>query len=115
MCSRPRGSALSRCSGVSASCSNSTRPARCSPRRAIGAPRTTSPAASADACKVEMMVDPHTAKAFDLDLQDLARMVAEMGGLAEKQIAESVDALPRRDARLAQRVVSLNPTIANLQ
>ena len=25
----------------------------------------------------------HTTKAFDTDLQDLARMVAEMGGLAE--------------------------------
>ena len=61
------------------------------------------------------MVDSHTAKAFDLDLQDLARMVAEMGGLAEKQIAESVDALSRRDSKLAQRVVSLDPTIDNLQ
>src|SRR5437667_749046 len=61
------------------------------------------------------MADQHTAKAFDVDLQDLARMVAEMGGLAEKQIAESVDALARRDARLAQRVVSLDPTIDNLQ
>ena len=45
------------------------------------------------------MADQHTAKAFDVDLQDLARMVAEMGGLAEKQIAESVDALARRDGR----------------
>ena len=61
------------------------------------------------------MVDQHTAKAFDVDLQDLARMVAEMGGLAEKQIAESVDALARRDARLAQRVVALDPSIDNLQ
>src|SRR5882762_6871856 len=61
------------------------------------------------------MVDPHTAKAFDLDLQDLARMVAEMGGLAEKQIAEAVDALGRHDARLAQRVIALDPTIDNLQ
>ncbi|MGE0063286.1 MAG: phosphate transport system regulatory protein PhoU, partial [Xanthobacteraceae bacterium] len=26
----------------------------------------------------------HTSKAFDSDLQELARMVAEMGGLAEK-------------------------------
>ncbi len=34
------------------------------------------------------MTDPHTTKAFDVDLQDLARMVAEMGGLAEKQVAE---------------------------
>jgi phosphate transport system protein len=61
------------------------------------------------------MVDHHTAKAFDVDLQDLARMVAEMGGLAEKQIAESVDALARRDANLAQRVVALDPTVDALQ
>jgi len=61
------------------------------------------------------MADQHTAKAFDVDLQDLARMVAEMGGLAEKQIAESVDALAKRDARLAQRVVALDPTIDALQ
>ncbi|HMK79855.1 MAG TPA: phosphate signaling complex protein PhoU [Xanthobacteraceae bacterium] len=61
------------------------------------------------------MVDSHTTKAFDVDLQDLARMVAEMGGLAEKQIAESVDALSRRDATLAQRVVALDPTIDALQ
>jgi len=61
------------------------------------------------------MADQHTAKAFDVDLQDLARMVAEMGGLAEKQIAESVDALARRDAKLAQRVVALDPTVDALQ
>jgi phosphate transport system protein len=61
------------------------------------------------------MADQHTAKAFDVDLQDLARMVAEMGGLAEKQIAEAVDALGRHDARLAQRVVALDPTIDALQ
>ena len=42
----------------------------------------------------------HTVKAFDVDLQELTRMVAEMGGLAEKQIADAVDALARRDADL---------------
>ena len=51
------------------------------------------------------MMNEHTAKAFDVDLQEITRMVAEMGGLAEKQIADSVDALARRDADLAQRVV----------
>ena len=61
------------------------------------------------------MADHHTAKAFDVDLQDLARMVAEMGGLAEKQIADAVDALAKRDARLAQRVAALDPTIDGLQ
>ena len=42
-------------------------------------------------------------------------MVAEMGGMAEKQIAESVDALARRDGKLAQRVVALDPSVDALQ
>ena len=57
----------------------------------------------------------HTHKAFDTDLQDLARMVAEMGGLAEKQVADSVDALSKRDTALAQRVAVADANIDNLQ
>jgi phosphate transport system protein len=57
----------------------------------------------------------HTIRAFDADLQDLARMVAEMGGLAEKQIGDSVDALVKRDLALAQRVISLDAKIDALQ
>src|SRR6516164_1302407 len=44
----------------------------------------------------DMVIPEHTAKAFDVDLQELSRMVAEMGGLTEKQIADAVDALSRR-------------------
>ena len=57
----------------------------------------------------------HTIRAFDSDLQDLSRMVAEMGGLAEKQVAESVNALARRDTTLAQRVTSADAEIDDLQ
>src|SRR5262249_5840584 len=57
----------------------------------------------------------HTMKAFDTDLQDLARMVAEMGGLAEKQVAEAVDALAKRDTTLAQRVTAADASIDALQ
>jgi phosphate transport system protein len=57
----------------------------------------------------------HTTRAFDADLQDLARMVAEMGGIAEKQIGESLDALVRRDIALAERVIAADPKIDNLQ
>ncbi len=57
----------------------------------------------------------HTHKAFDTDLQDLARMVAEMGGLVEKQIADSVDALVKRDSALAQRVTQADANIDALQ
>jgi phosphate transport system protein len=61
------------------------------------------------------MVNEHTAKAFDVDLQDITRMVAEMGGLAEKQIADSVDALAKRDAERARRVVAADSGIDVLQ
>ncbi|MGD9769870.1 MAG: phosphate signaling complex protein PhoU, partial [Pseudolabrys sp.] len=57
----------------------------------------------------------HTTKAFDLDLQELDRMVAEMGGLAEKQIAESVSALTKRDLERARRVVAADERIDALQ
>jgi phosphate transport system protein len=57
----------------------------------------------------------HTHKAFDSDLQDLARMVSEMGGLAEKQIADAVHALARHDTVLAQRVVSTDTATDALQ
>jgi phosphate transport system protein len=57
----------------------------------------------------------HTLKAFDVDLEELARMVAEMGGLAEKEIADSIMALARRDLDLAQKVIALDPSVDNLQ
>ena len=43
------------------------------------------------------MMNEHTAKAFDVDLQELTQRVAEMGGLAERLVADSVAALTRRD------------------
>jgi phosphate transport system protein len=61
------------------------------------------------------MIEQHTAKAFDADLQELARMVAEMGGLAEKQVADSVDALAKRDTALAQRITAADRNIDVLQ
>lgn len=61
------------------------------------------------------MVTEHTMKAFDADLQDLARMVAEMGGFAEQQISDAIDALDRRDALLAQQVITSDVQIDTLQ
>src|SRR6185437_7030758 len=61
------------------------------------------------------MTEHHTVKAFDSDLQELARMVAEMGGLAERQVADAVDALARRDTALAQRVTAADAQIDALQ
>jgi phosphate transport system protein len=61
------------------------------------------------------MASEHTAKAFDSDLQELTRLVAEMGGLVERMITESVDALIRRDVALGKRVVAADIEIDNLQ
>jgi phosphate transport system protein len=49
-----------------------------------------------------MVMTEHTHKAFDADLQELSRMIAEMGGLAERQIGDAIDALNRHDAVLSQ-------------
>ena len=57
----------------------------------------------------------HTAKAFDTDLQDIKRKVAEMGGLAERQIADATRALVERDVDLAERVITTDPTIDAMQ
>jgi phosphate transport system protein len=62
-----------------------------------------------------MTITDHTHRAFDLDLQELIRMVAEMGGLAEKQIGAAMDALDRRDATLARKVVAEDQRIDALQ
>ncbi|HVX29612.1 MAG TPA: phosphate signaling complex protein PhoU [Nitrolancea sp.] len=61
------------------------------------------------------MANEHTAKAFDDDLQELTRLVAEMGGLAERQIVDSVDSLIRRDVALSKRVVAADVEIDKLQ
>jgi phosphate transport system protein len=57
----------------------------------------------------------HTTKAFDSDLQEIMRKVAEMGGLAEKQIADAVQALLERDAELAGHVIATDPTVDAMQ
>ena len=57
----------------------------------------------------------HTAKAFDVDLQEITRKVAEMGGLAERQIGDSVRALVERDVELAERVIGADTAIDALQ
>ena len=62
-----------------------------------------------------MVIPEHTAKAFDVDLQELSRMVAEMGGLTEKQIADAVDALSRRNPEQAQQIVKADLGVDALQ
>jgi phosphate transport system protein len=47
----------------------------------------------------------HTSRAFDADLQELTRMIVEMGGYTERQFVEAVDALTKRDRSHAHDVI----------
>jgi phosphate transport system protein len=57
----------------------------------------------------------HIVKSFDIELRDLRNLVVEMGGYAEKSVADSIDALLKRDVALAQRVIAVDSTIDALQ
>ena len=48
----------------------------------------------------------HTTRAFDVDLQEIARKVVEMGRLAKQQIEGANCALLRRDIEFAERVAA---------
>ncbi|TXH80526.1 MAG: phosphate signaling complex protein PhoU, partial [Rhizobium sp.] len=52
------------------------------------------------------MVSTHILSAYDEDLKFLTRRIAEMGGLAEQMVSDSVRALVNSDAALAQKVIS---------
>ncbi len=62
-----------------------------------------------------MNVSDHTTRVFDSDLIKLTQMVAQMGGLAQKQIADAIDALARHDIGLARQVIDLDGTVDDLQ
>jgi len=50
----------------------------------------------------------HIVSSYDVELQDLRRTIAEMGGVAEKLLIDAMDALVRRDTPLAQAVIALD-------
>ena len=60
---------------------------------------------------MDLAMSAHTRTVFDADLQDLVRMVAEMGGLAERQIVQAFDALAQRNTELARKVIERDTTL----
>ena len=57
----------------------------------------------------------HTARAFDADLQELARKIAEMGSLAERQLTNAFEALAKRDTKLASSIIAADDQVDALQ
>ncbi|MGF9757095.1 phosphate signaling complex protein PhoU [Microvirga sp. 0TCS3.31] len=53
----------------------------------------------------------HIVRSYDTDLQGLRQRIAEMGGIAEKMLVDSVAALARHDKPLAQTVIASDPRL----
>jgi phosphate transport system protein len=63
----------------------------------------------------EENVMEHTVSAYDQELRGLAGRIAEMGGLAEHLVGDSISALARIDVDLARRVVREDVRLDALQ
>ncbi len=51
------------------------------------------------------MTSRHIVSAFDQDLRTISSRIAEMGGLAEEQLGQAIEALQNRDSELANGVI----------
>lgn len=57
----------------------------------------------------------HIVRSFDSELNELTHIIAQMGGLAEDQLANAIKALVRRDADLAAKVIVQDARIDELE
>ena len=57
----------------------------------------------------------HIVRSYDTDLEGIRRSLAEMGGMAERMLGDSTVALVRRDTALAQKIISADQRLDNLQ
>jgi len=64
---------------------------------------------------MSMAMSDHTTRAFDGDLQELTRLVAEMGGRVEQQLHDAIDALVKYDCEKGQQVVLADNSLDDLQ
>jgi len=57
----------------------------------------------------------HTVRSFDEDMNALTAKIAEMGALAEKQVADALDALTARDIETAAKVIERDEEVDRLE
>jgi phosphate transport system protein len=60
-------------------------------------------------------MNDHIVKSFDQELQLLDKKVAQMGGLAERLLAQGFDSLERRDPKLAEAAIASDRAIDLLE
>ena len=61
------------------------------------------------------MASEHIIKSYDEELQRLNKIIIEMGGLAESQLAAAIDAVVRRDSELAATVIEGDAKVDQLE
>lgn len=61
------------------------------------------------------MAQEHTVKSFDEELNQLENVLVEMGGLAEVQLDNALDALVRRDEERAEKIIAADKKIDELE
>jgi phosphate transport system protein len=61
------------------------------------------------------MATEHIIKSYDEELSRLSKLIVEMGGLAESQLAAATDAVVQRDSALAARVVEADAKVDELE
>ena len=61
------------------------------------------------------MVAEHIIKSYDEELGRLNKMIVEMGGLAESQLAAAIDAVMKRDSDLAASVIEGDTKVDQLE
>jgi phosphate transport system protein len=61
------------------------------------------------------MAAEHIIKSYDEELGRLSKLIVEMGGLAESQLASAIEAVAQRDSALALRVVEADAKVDELE
>ncbi|HYZ40516.1 MAG TPA: phosphate signaling complex protein PhoU [Stellaceae bacterium] len=61
------------------------------------------------------MASEHIARAYEEELRKLNNTIAEMGGIAESQLGSAIEAVAKRDAELAARVVEADTRVDQLE
>jgi len=61
------------------------------------------------------MVSEHIIKSYDEELRRLDNAITQMGGLAETQLASAIEAVVKRDSRLAADVVEADARVDQLE
>jgi phosphate transport system protein len=61
------------------------------------------------------MASEHIVKSYDQELKHLQRLIARMGGLAEQQLAQAIEAVEERDSALAARIIAADRQVDDLE